>query len=585
MDQYAWDNVGNSFQSYLPISIKIKMASSQDVDLWGIVENLNSGVTFTASQSICGTTPIPTAVTIPPTTAAPTPPTTAYPTAQSVCIDTSDTTNLNWRSYNNQIYLNGNRFNMKGLSWFGFETTNNQLHGLDMHTVDWYLDWMVANGFNAIRLPFSEAFINGGTYNQNLYKSFVQSAGLKGLLVMPDLHSKSAGGFMEGLNDIDNAIAIATWGTVAELLKDEYNVFIADVFNEPHDVSNSEWSDWIDFTKDVANAIWVTGANWMIAIQGTNWECDVINCAWGENLEGVRNTGITFDETSYGSNRFVWSPHVYGADVTGNSHSASGWQSHWGYLVDGTYPANGAASVVGEFGTRYDSAEKKTWLNDLIEYLISVDQRNTFFWCLNPDSGDTGGLLMADWTTPEYEKLAALDTLQPNPSALAYNAAAQQVCVSFEGTTSPVTPAPTTPAPSTPSPVTPAPTTPAPSTPSPVTPSPTTPAPSTPTPTTPGTPRPTPPTPRPTTPTVVPWTPSPTTPAPVTYRPITAEPTTSSTSSTTGPSASPSTSTSPTTSTTSSTLETVHGGNWGEMHHCYCNCIVVIGMFVLLLPL
>ena len=41
------------------------------------------------------------------------------------------------------------------------------------------------------------------------------------------------------------------------------------------------------------------------------------------------------------------------------------------------------------------------WLNDLVDYLISIDQRNTYFWCLNPNSGDTGGLLQNDWTTPE----------------------------------------------------------------------------------------------------------------------------------------------------------------------------------------
>ena len=35
----------------------------------------------------------------------------------------------------------------------------------------------------------------------------------------------------------------------------------------------------------------------------------------------------------------------------------------------------------------------------LVDYLIDIDQRNTFFWCLNPNSGDTGGLLQSDWTT------------------------------------------------------------------------------------------------------------------------------------------------------------------------------------------
>ena len=70
---------------------------------------------------------------------------------------------------------------------------------------------------------------------------------------------------------------------------------MADVFNEPHDVDNNEWGDWIDFCEDVATEIWSKGAYWLIAVQGTNKNCAVQNCAWGENLEGPKNTGIVFD--------------------------------------------------------------------------------------------------------------------------------------------------------------------------------------------------------------------------------------------------------------------------------------------------
>ena len=56
----------------------------------------------------------------------------------------------------------------------------------------------------------------------------------------------------------------------------------------------------------------------MVAVEGTNWDCAVVSCAWGENLEGVRDDGTTFDLDTYGENRFIWSPHVYGEDVTGN---------------------------------------------------------------------------------------------------------------------------------------------------------------------------------------------------------------------------------------------------------------------------
>ena len=42
-----------------------------------------------------------------------------------------------------------------------------------------------------------------------------------------------------------------------------------------------------------------------------------------------------------------------------------------------------------------------------------------FYFALNPDSEDTGGILKKDWTTPEHEKLAALATAKGDPYATA----------------------------------------------------------------------------------------------------------------------------------------------------------------------
>jgi len=84
-----------------------------------------------------------------------------------------------------------------------------------------------------------------------------------------------------------------------------------------------------------------------------------------------------------------------------------------------------APIVIREFGTK----TQITWLSALVDYLISLDQRGHYFWCLNPNSGDTGGLLKDDWTSPETAKLEQLDRLQPNPTTITVNG--NQVC--FEG--------------------------------------------------------------------------------------------------------------------------------------------------------
>ena len=163
--------------------------------------------------------------------------TTATPTVDSICISSDD---LDWRSYDNEVKLNDHRFNIKGLSWFGFETTSKGLYGLEWPVskpLDWYLQWMIDNDFNALRLPFSIEFILNNTENQNEYKNVVHQAGLYGIMIMLTMSSDAADG-KEKFYDISRPNAISCWEQLADLLKDEWNVFMVDVYSEPHDVEN-----------------------------------------------------------------------------------------------------------------------------------------------------------------------------------------------------------------------------------------------------------------------------------------------------------------------------------------------------------
>jgi len=60
------------------------------------------------------------------------------------------------------------------------------------------------------------------------------------------------------------------------------------------------------------------------------------------------------------------------------------------------------------------------WLNAFVDYLKAKDMTDNFFWCLNPDSGDTGGLLEDDWVTPAPGKFELLARLVPNPTKLSF---------------------------------------------------------------------------------------------------------------------------------------------------------------------
>jgi endoglucanase len=64
-------------------------------------------------------------------------------------------TALNFTSERGGLYVNGERFRLKGTSWFGFETSSQVVHGLWSVSYTSLLDFMASNGFNAIRVRSS----------------------------------------------------------------------------------------------------------------------------------------------------------------------------------------------------------------------------------------------------------------------------------------------------------------------------------------------------------------------------------------------------------------------------------------------
>ncbi|MGH7861295.1 MAG: glycoside hydrolase family 5 protein, partial [Candidatus Dormibacteraceae bacterium] len=119
-------------------------------------------------------------------------------------------------------------------------------------------------------------------------------------------------------------------------------------------------------------------------------------------------------------NRVVYSPHDYGpgvynqkwfSDPTFPDNLSPFWDKHWGYLQK-----SGLAPVlVGEFGGRSVGSDVEgTWQRTLVAYLKANGMHYTY-WCWNPDSGDTGGLLEDDWTTLDPAKEALLKTYQGKP--------------------------------------------------------------------------------------------------------------------------------------------------------------------------
>ncbi len=124
-----------------------------------------------------------------------------------------------WHTSGNQIIdSSGHAVRIAGINWYGFETTDQVVHGLwaqDYHTI---LKAIKNNGYNTIRLPYSNQMVEGpivpsnisyangsgpintdlkGLNSLQIMDKVINAAGALGLRVMLDNHRSEAGNSAE----------------------------------------------------------------------------------------------------------------------------------------------------------------------------------------------------------------------------------------------------------------------------------------------------------------------------------------------------------------------------------------------------
>ena len=120
---------------------------------------------------------------------------------------------------------------------------------------------------------------------------------------------------------------------------------------------------------------------------------------WGGNLRGVKDHPVDLGSEERNS-KIVYSPHDYGPavydqtwfqkDFTTQTLLDDYWYDTWAYINDQDI----APLLMGEWGGFMDGDRNEKWLTLLRDYMIENHINHTF-WCLNTNSGDTGGL----WTS------------------------------------------------------------------------------------------------------------------------------------------------------------------------------------------
>lgn len=341
-----------------------------------------------------------------------------------------------------------------GVNWFGYNTGTNTFDGLWNSKLEPTVKAISDHGFNLIRVPISAQLINqwaSGEYPRANYNNaynpalndmnsleifdyFLTLAEGCGIKVMPDIHSAETDASGHNVNlwytskvSVEEYYSALEW--MAERYKDNDTIIAFDLKNEPHGKPNEGknaaiWNDskdannWKYVAETAAAKILAKNPNVLILVEGTeiypkNSKGDYSSTDsddyyfnwWGGNLRAVKDFPIDLGKYQ---NKLVYSPHDYGPTVyeqpwfqggyTYESLMKDCWKDNWLYIQED----NIAPLLIGEWGG-FMREPNLTWMT-YMRQLIKNYHLNHTFWCLNANSGDTGGLLLDDFTTWDQEK-------------------------------------------------------------------------------------------------------------------------------------------------------------------------------------
>ncbi len=351
-----------------------------------------------------------------------------------------------------KLYNDANQeVRLTGVNWFGFETSNLAPHGLWARDYHGMLLQIRQLGFNCIRIPFCDDMFAVGAqcksinnYGEDPYyprdktefnkeiigkspvevmDEIVRYAGQLGLTIILDNHSRTHDGYMEEklwyTATTSEDTWIQHWVNLIQRYKNNPAVIGCDLNNEPHGKiaeGGATWgvgnktTDWNTAAEKCGNAILKVNPDVLIIVEGVQGY-DSTNYWWGGNLRGVASNPISLSKPD----KLVYSPHEYGPEVfmqdwfvdASFPNNLEGiWDNAYGFIVK----QSKAPLLVGEFGindTASYQGKTNKWFRSFLKYMAENVMSWTF-WAFNPNSGDTGGILKYDWTTPEQWKVDAL---------------------------------------------------------------------------------------------------------------------------------------------------------------------------------
>lgn len=441
------------------------VVSADGPNSWGFDGNVGIQVDGTGingatlvSVTGSGTAASPSQGTTAATTAATTAPASSDGTAAPAPVQATGVQGDDWltTSGDHICDMNGTEVWLTGCNWFGYNTGSNLFDGVWACNLDEALTSIADHGFNLLRVPMSAELLlqwkNGeypeANYN-HAYNSYLDGMNsleiwdhvlavceANGIKVMVDIHSANtdAMGHMAPLwctSDFTEEDYLEALDWISERYADNDTIVAYDLKNEPHGKASEDehaiWNDsddannWKRVAEEAGNIILDNNPYALIVIEGiqiypidpssnnftSTDDEDYYNSWWGGNLRAVADYPIDFGSPDRNA-QIVYSPHDYGPAVYAQPWFEGGftyesliedyWYDSWLYIDDtGTAPL-----LIGEWGG-FMTGDNLTWM-EYMRQLIGEYHLNHTFWCFNANSGDTGGLVLDDFTTWDEEK-------------------------------------------------------------------------------------------------------------------------------------------------------------------------------------
>jgi endoglucanase len=329
----------------------------------------------------------------------------------------------------------GDRVKLASVNWYGAESPEFVVGGLDRQPLSRIVALIKRGGFNSVRLPWSNQLVEQnpvvpaqylaanprlqGRRALDVLDAVIRELGRQGLMVILDNHRSRAdwccdeehGDGLWYTRDYPESAWLADWRTIVRRYRGATNVVAAELRNEIRPdpslaagPTTATWgdgnrlTDWRAAAERGGDAVLSVNRDLLVIVGGTEYQ---------GNLTGVADAPVRLRVR----HRVVYAPHDYrwfhSSDQLADYDAfKAGLQERWGYILE----RNLAPLYLSEFGTctkpPCDPLDP-TYLDFITRYLRESDM-DWAYWAVNGTesagysrthgASETYGLLSDDWS-------------------------------------------------------------------------------------------------------------------------------------------------------------------------------------------